>query len=612
MTNTDGNGPTRGAIYARVSTRGQAERGYSLRQQEEKCREVAESKGISIVDVFVDDGYSAGSLDRPEMGRCREAVRSGALDVLVAQDGDRISRDRVDYALLEMEFEEHGCKLWALDEPDDDSAEGDLSKEIRRAVKSWERRKFAERSQRNRLQKAKEGKILPSRLPNYGFAYNADKSGYVVNAETMPTVRRVFGLLANGATLYSVADALDSEGVPVPDHRPDKANKWSTKVLKRFVLDPVYEPHDRDDLDELVREGVLRREVADRAPIPCGVWFFNRRSTETVAKKRLGQSTRDRSAWVAVPVANAEIPRETVERARENVANNSKPAGGEDQRVWELSGGVMFCGSCGRRMSTHSSSYARKRTNDRAERSYYRCQQSARYPDLCPNRKHLNAENTERAVWGFVRDYLANPERVVGQIDALIAGERAKLDGDNAAETQRWIRAVRDLEQQDEALQRAALDGIISGAGIDEKILSARRDELAVQRQAAQRNLKLSRERNERVERLEALRAFYAEPDEAMHNLIERARARAGDEIPADVWDEAERDALAEWERGGYVERGRRRALDEYTPEERHREYRRLQMRVECDEGGDLTLTGLFGSGVGLSLGHCEPPTNTP
>ena len=609
MTNANGHGPLRGGIYARVSTRGQAERGYSLRQQEEKCREIAESKGIAVTEVFVDDGYSAGTLDRPQMNRCRDMVRAGALDVLISQDGDRISRDRVDYALLEMEFEEHGCKLWALDEPDDDSAEGDLSKEIRRAVKAWERRKFAERSQRNRLQKAKEGKILPSRLPNYGYAYNADKSGYVVNPETMPTVRRVFELVADGETLYSIADALDAEGVPRPD--PKKPGKWSTKVLKRFILDPVYEPHDRDDLDELVRAGVLRSDVAARAETPCGVWYFNRRSTETVAKKRLGQSTRDRGEWVAVPVANADIPSEKVERARASVEGNGKAAD-SGRHFWELSGGVMFCGCCGRRMSTHTSSYARKRTGDRAWRTYYRCQQSARYPDLCHNRKHLNAENTERAVWEFVRDYLADPERVVGALDDLIAEERARLGGDQDAETRRWLRAVREVEAQDERLQQAALDGIISGAGIDPKILSARRDELAVQRQAAQRNLKQSRDRNERVERLEGLRAFYAEPDTTMRNVIERARAKSPDDIPADVWDEATADVMGEWERGGYVESGRRRALDEYTPEERHREYRRLQMRVECDERGDLTLTGLFGPGVVLASGHCETSTNTP
>lgn len=600
-------GALRGGIYARVSTRGQAERGYSLRQQEEKCREVAESKGIVIVDVFIDDGYSGATLDRPEMNRCRESVRNGALDILIAQDGDRISRDRVDYTLLEMEFEQHDSKLWALDEPDDDSAEGMLSKEIRRAVKSWERTKFAERSQRNRLQRAKEGKLLPSRLPNYGFVYNADKSAYVVNEDTMPVVKRIFEMVADGETLYSIADTLDADGVPRPD--PSKPGKWSTKVLKRFILDDVYRPHDHDDLDELVRLGRMRSDVAVRAETPCGVWYFNRRSTETVAKKRLGQSTRDKSQWVAVPVVDAGMPFEVVARARMNVLGNRKAADTE-RHFWQLSGGIMFCECCGRRMSTHSSSYARKRTNDRAWRHYYRCQQSARYPDLCSNRKHLNAENTERMVWDFVRDYLANPEEVVNQIDTLILEERVKLDGDHDAEARRWVRKLQELDRQQEALQSVALDNILNGGRFDSKLLDAKQEQLTVQRRAAQGNLKESRNRRKRIEQLEELKSFYT--GQYVSGLLSEKPSEL-DDVPDDVWQQEASEMLAEWENGGYVERALDKELENrLTPEERHRWYRRLQLRVEVSEDGDLTLTGMFGPSVVLSLRHCETSTNTP
>jgi DNA invertase Pin-like site-specific DNA recombinase len=43
-------------LYARVSTRGQAERGYSLRQQVEALRTYAQNNGMKVLDEITVDG----------------------------------------------------------------------------------------------------------------------------------------------------------------------------------------------------------------------------------------------------------------------------------------------------------------------------------------------------------------------------------------------------------------------------------------------------------------------------------------------------------------------------------------------------------------------------
>jgi hypothetical protein len=50
--------------------------------------------------------------------------------------------------------------------------------------------------------------------------------------------------------------------------------------------------------------------------------------------------------WIAVPVPDAGVPRELVERPREAMADNRRPSSAGD-RFWELSGGVFFCRACG-------------------------------------------------------------------------------------------------------------------------------------------------------------------------------------------------------------------------------------------------------------------------
>src|SRR5918999_3665622 len=58
-------------LYSRVSTRGQAERGYSLRQQLDALQTYAKKNGYDVLAEIEDDGYSGITLDRPGLDRVR-------------------------------------------------------------------------------------------------------------------------------------------------------------------------------------------------------------------------------------------------------------------------------------------------------------------------------------------------------------------------------------------------------------------------------------------------------------------------------------------------------------------------------------------------------------
>jgi hypothetical protein len=90
-----------------------------------------------------------------------------------------------------------------------------------------------------------------------------------------------------------------------------------------------------------------------------GVWWFNRERWTSrqvsevgrVYRRSVSALPRPREGWVAVPVPDAGAPREVVDAAREAVLGNRwNPRG--DARFWELSGGILRCGACGRRMRT--------------------------------------------------------------------------------------------------------------------------------------------------------------------------------------------------------------------------------------------------------------------
>jgi len=116
MPNTNGHGPKRAILYARVSTDEQARSGYSLAQQIEALREHATREGYEVLEEVVDPGQSGASLERPGMDRVRDLVAGGGVYVVLAQDRDRFAREPAYHYLLRREFEEHGTKIRALND----------------------------------------------------------------------------------------------------------------------------------------------------------------------------------------------------------------------------------------------------------------------------------------------------------------------------------------------------------------------------------------------------------------------------------------------------------------------------------------------------------------
>src|SRR5215213_6593885 len=172
MPNTNGHGPKRAIVYARVSTDEQARSGYSLAQQLEALREYAAREGYEVLEEVQDPGQSGATLARPGMDRVRDLVAAGGVSVVLAQDRDRFAREPAYHYLLRREFEEYGTKIRALNDRGDDSPEGELTEGIMDQLAKFERAKTAERTRRGKLQKAREGKVIATMKPPYGFKYN--------------------------------------------------------------------------------------------------------------------------------------------------------------------------------------------------------------------------------------------------------------------------------------------------------------------------------------------------------------------------------------------------------------------------------------------------------
>src|SRR5580765_8044508 len=121
--------------YVRVSTDRQAEYGVSLDAQEAKIRAMATVQGAELIDVIVDGGESAKSLNRPGLQRLMGLVNGGKVRAVIVAKLDRLTRSVKDLCgLLEM-FEKRGVALISVAESlDTASAAGRLVITIMGAV----------------------------------------------------------------------------------------------------------------------------------------------------------------------------------------------------------------------------------------------------------------------------------------------------------------------------------------------------------------------------------------------------------------------------------------------------------------------------------------------
>jgi site-specific DNA recombinase len=544
MPNMNGHGLKRAILwvilYARVSTDEQARSGYSLAQQLEALREYAAREGYEVLEEVVDAGQSGASLERPGMDRVRDLVAAGGVYVVLAQDRDRIAREPAYHYLLRREFEEHGTKIRALNDRGDDSPEGDLTDGILDQLAKYERAKMAERSRRGKLRKAREGKVIAGRMARfgsarYGFALNDARDALVVDEEKMAVVRQIFRMVGvEGQPMNAAKRTLDAAGVPTPTGK----QRWSVSTLRDIISNDVYRPHSFEEVRPLVSPEVaahldpqqnyglwkwgttrhIRSQVSEVGPNDTRVY---RNQHKSVA--------RPEEEWVYVPVPDSGVPREWVDAARDAIRDNRKHSNA-GRRFWELSGGLLRCGECSRTMHPHTTVRNNKRF------FYYCCK--AKYKkgvDYCLASRTHRAENLEGLVWGEVRGYLEEPERLRADLDRKIELERSGARGEPEREMRLWAEKLAEADAKRVRFQHAYAEGII---GLDD--LKARLAELDDAHATAEQEIAALEGRLEHVRTLEQDRQAILANLEAMAPKV----------------------------------------LDCLDPEERHRFYKMLRLRV--------------------------------
>lgn len=446
----------------------------SVSNQLSLLRDFAARQGLEVYDVYIDDGWSGTSFDRPAFCRLIQDIESRKVNMVVTKDLSRLGRDYIQTGhYMERYFPEHRVRYISLLDGVDtgvDSTANDITP-FRAIMNDMYAKDISKKIISVKRDKQRKGLFIGGK-PVYGYRMHPEKKNrIVVDPPAARVVKRVFAMALEGASCRGIAQQLNAEGVPTPAAyahlsvpRPGPyAGKWSGERISDMLRNETY--------------------------VGCMVQGRSRK----VSYKSKKCVRRDPADWVVVPGTHEPIvDREAFERVQRLLSSRRTTRA----RTYDFPlKGLIFCRECGHPLAVVNRPNARGE-----ERLYFICRTYQRCTRAGACTSHTaRVERVTEAVLGAVRTALGAAlsqeallplaREAAARAWPSLKRERQRLQEQIACVTQKMDRAYQDrlsgtLEEQDfrrvyERMrgERAALEERL--AGERQEASAARREEWA-------------------------------------------------------------------------------------------------------------------------------------
>lgn len=395
------------AIYCRVSTDEQADRGTSLTDQSERCRRYCQDQGWDISNTYIDDGVSGATTERPALQELLRAAAESAFSTVVVTDPDRFSRDLVDGLTLERDLARLGIAVVYLIQP----TMGTLERQLRGVIAEEERRKTRDRMIRGIRAVANQG-YWPGGAAPYGYRIVRNPEGHsnlVIDEQEADTIRSMIDALVDQRlSTNQVAEELNQRSVPTPSTSRRRSPKNPTRWNHRRV-----------------------RDVLSTANGISGTWTYKTASGD-------------------IPIAVPAIIDETRHAQLRTRLKETTTGPGATKRKYTYLLSGRLRSACGAMMYGLPPA-------DATRARVYQCTMSTsdRGPERCECRR-VNAEVIETAVWDTIFQVLTQPDRLktlAGLNDTALASDSHDL-----------VSLNRRIKRVEHALADDIAELLISGA----------------------------------------------------------------------------------------------------------------------------------------------------
>ena len=191
-------------IYARYSSDNQREE--SIEGQLRECMEFAESKGLTVIETYIDRAFSAKTDHRPDFQRMIKDSIKRKFEVIIVWKLDRFSRDRYDSAFYKAQLKKNNVKVVSATESISDDASGILLESVLEGFAEYYSADLSEKVIRGLTENALKCKYNGGGL-TLGYQIDKDQH-YQLDPVVAPIIKDVYEKYADGATIKSLVEYL--------------------------------------------------------------------------------------------------------------------------------------------------------------------------------------------------------------------------------------------------------------------------------------------------------------------------------------------------------------------------------------------------------------------
>ena len=221
-------------IYCRVSTKDQVDN-TSLESQERACRDYATRNDLAVLKVFVDEGESAKTTDRPEFNKAVAfCQKQKSVAYFLVYKLDRFARNQGDHVVVRAMLNRAGTELRSATEPINDSPVGKALEGMFSVCAEFDKNVRTERTKSGMLERVKQG-VWVWQCP-IGYYRPTQGANIAPEPVSAPLVRLAFEEYAKGVYTYrSLATFLAERGL-----RTRYGLEPGQQQIEKMLRNPIY------------------------------------------------------------------------------------------------------------------------------------------------------------------------------------------------------------------------------------------------------------------------------------------------------------------------------------------------------------------------------------
>ena len=253
-------GGFRAAIYCRLSKDDDLQgESASIANQRDMLEKYCEKQGWEVAAVFQDDGYTGLNMERPDLKRMLKAIERRQINLVVTKDLSRLGRNYLQTGqLIEDFFPRNGVRYIAMNDGIDTMRENNDIAPFKNILNEMYSKDISKKVHSSYLLKAQKGQFTGCIAP-FGYRKDPeDKNHLLVDDETAPIVRLIFGYALDGHGPNYIRRRLEEAKFPCPTwwnrqrgyrnvytkwEKKDPENGkyiWDFSVIKDILMNPVY------------------------------------------------------------------------------------------------------------------------------------------------------------------------------------------------------------------------------------------------------------------------------------------------------------------------------------------------------------------------------------